>query len=233
MDAAVVGLNGQEIARFNLPEGPLAPDTAALESGAREVGAVVGRGAPGGPQRARGGDPPCGRRRGRSGVRTRASTPSPSPAHGARHGAVVINEILYHPRPRRAPKRPRDRAVQPSESQVDLSDWGIVDGRGSPSRPGTSLPGGTGRGPRWGRSATHPGVPRSSATWRWPRQRRGAASRCMACGELVDEVRWADGGRWPEAAGRRAASPSCATPEPTTPYPRRGPRASRPAGGSR
>ncbi|MEZ4472241.1 MAG: lamin tail domain-containing protein [bacterium] len=211
-DAAVVGLNGQEIARFNLPEGPLAPDTAALESGAREVGAVVAGEA---------------LRVGRNVLEVeirqavdgeddlafdaRLDAEPVRPPTAPVTGAVVINEILYHPPPEAGAEEAAEwiELYNPSESQVDLSDWRIVDGARFTFPAGTSLPAGgylvvARDGAAF--SATHPGVPFVGDLGGGLANGGERLALHDACGELVDEVRWADGGRWPEAADGEGAS---------------------------
>lgn len=123
-------------------------------------------------------------------------------ARGPADAAVIINEIMYHP-------VADDLAGEfvelfnRSGDAIDVGGWQLVDAVAAQLRAGTRLePGGflVVAADPVGLRAAHPGL--VVATGFEGSLANGGERLALldACGGLVDVVRYADGGRWPEAA---------------------------------
>ncbi|MCB9544517.1 MAG: lamin tail domain-containing protein [Myxococcales bacterium] len=211
-DAAVVWLNGQEVYRVNLPAGPLAPDAAAIESGLREVGGVL----PAGALRVGRNVLAVDVRQAGDGEDDLAfdarldAEPVVAPAPEVT-GAVVINEIMYHPPPEAGPEEAAEwlELHNPTEFQVDLEGWRLVDGVRFTFPAGAVLPAGGYLVVARDAAAfaeAHPGVAVVGDLSGGLGNSGERLALHDACGELVDEVRYVDGGRWPAAADGEGAS---------------------------
>jgi hypothetical protein len=148
------------------------------------------------PSRAMGGTP---------GLPNGLDPPSPGEAGASEAPAdapVIVNEVMYHP----LDEDPAGEFVElfnRSDAVVDVGGWMLVDAVAA------RLPAGTRLGPGEhlvlaadpvGMRSAHPGLA-VAAGFEGSLANAGERVALLdACGRLVDAVRYADGGRWPEAA---------------------------------
>jgi hypothetical protein len=205
-DGLVVRLNGVEVYRRNLPDGPLDADTPALEAVERPAFA---RGAPIPSEalvrgrnvlavevhQAAPGDPDL---RFAAALHATARPPAPPPPV---EGDVVVNEIMYHP----TPDGPGEwvELYNRGEAPVDLGGWQLVDAVGFRFPEGTVLePGGflVVADDAAAFRAAFPDVP---VLGDFDDGLGDGGDRVLlldACGAPADAVRYFDGGRWPAYA---------------------------------
>jgi hypothetical protein len=204
-DAAAVYLNGVEVLRRGLPDGPLAPDTMALAEaddapaetlplptdalvGGDNVLGVALYGAP----------------RAAPTLHFEATLyalapPPPAAVEASDEGEVVIDEIMYHPEAP-VPTAEFIELYNRGEAPVDLTDWQLVDAVGYAFPAGTTIEPGAylvlaDNRPRF--EAAYPGVP-LLGTFNGGLANEGERLALVdACGRVQDAVRYADGGRWP------------------------------------
>ncbi|MBL8785262.1 MAG: lamin tail domain-containing protein, partial [Deltaproteobacteria bacterium] len=218
----VVYLNGLEVLRDNLPAGPLDPTTeplspapeggfvktvalptAALRAGLNVLAVEVH---PGTRHLGTTVEAPTLRFEGTLALRFVAPPSTPE----REVGPLVFSEIHYHPIDPREPLTPDDLATDwieltnPTDSPVDVADFALVDGVRFAFPTATTL------------IAPHARIvlveSASAFATRYPDipifgtfdgNLANAGERLTlrdACGRLVDTVRYADGGRWPERA---------------------------------
>ncbi len=119
-------------------------------------------------------------------------------------GPVVINELLYHPPRDGAP--PTDEWIElhnPTEQPVDLSGWQLVDAITWEFAPGTTLEAGGYLVVARDAQAFGDAWPEVPVVGDFGGRLGDAGDRVLlvdGCGAAVDEVRYADGGRWPPFA---------------------------------
>lgn len=210
-DGAAVYLNGVEVLRRGLPEGPLAQATTALADtddapaervflptdalvSGDNVLAIVLYAAPDvaptlhleATLRA---FPPLP-----------AADPDGPDAPG--EGEIVINEIMYHP-DAPVPTAEFIELYNRGQDAVDLTDWQLVDAVGYAFPAGTVIePGGylviADSRPRF--EAAYPGVPLLGKFSGGLANEGERVALIDGCGRVQDAVRYSDGDRWPEFA---------------------------------
>lgn len=195
---ALVTLNGVELARQGLPDGPL--DEAALGSGAGRARLTVSSAAlvQGDNHLVAHVFPHGGALHFDLALEADTDAASSSVAPGP----VAIDELMYHPAEVGEGGADWIELTNTSDATVDLSGWSLVDGVAFAFADGTTLAPGAFlvlANDAAAMRRDHPGVPFLAFDGGLANggERLALYDRC---GALVDEVRWFDGGRWPERA---------------------------------
>jgi hypothetical protein len=145
---------------------------------------------------------------------------APNPALPS--AGIVINEIMYHHAPLYADGLPPEDSAEEwfellnvTAEPVDLSGWSIVDAVEFTFPPGTTIPAGSFLVVAKDAAAMAAAHPDILVVGDYKGKLSNSGERLALldlCGNLADEVRYADGGRWPDWADGGGCSLELASP---------------------